>query len=39
MVTQNEMEMGAIAVKECLDDGKLDKVIREQRVVALQVSL
>ena len=39
MVIHNKTDIGAIGVKECLEDDKLEKVIREQRVVALQVSL
>lgn len=37
-VTQNEMDTGAIAIKEYLEDGRIEKVIQEQRVVAIQVS-
>ncbi|XP_024401315.1 uncharacterized protein [Physcomitrium patens] len=35
-VTQNEMDTGAIAIKEYLEDGRIEKVIQEQRVVAIQ---
>lgn len=38
MVMQNEMETGAVKVTACLNDGRLENVIQEQRVVALQVS-